>query len=459
MLAGLALLGALAIAPPASARRLPHRHGGRVQLAWPYNSHRGRPGTPLTRWLAKQVGPRKPRHGSRRHARIAAAVSATAAGGQVGLTAPTGQALQLIRSYAIPADDPSYDRLLNLSWTYDSAVGAAGFLAAGLRPQAEQVLDQLAALQRSDGSLDFAFDTYTGASIPLFRTGTIAWAGLAAAEYKAAYGSTRYDAFAYGVANWLLGRQVANAASSANGMLTGGPDVSWASTQHNLVAYAFLSSFAAAIDPKHDRVTFGGHTLSQAELSSFQSSYTAAAAKIAAGIDRRYVLLPDGSAYFEQGADDTVQPLDVQTLGILYLVARHRQQDAAKVRTFVDRNFALSGRSIVKSPAAASYNNSYAGAGPFTGYRPYAGPGAPDVMWTEGTIEMRVAMAALGATSSTLDQSLANWWGLTLPQGLGPLGADRTVTGNALNEYHVWPNAAAAGWTLLALADPSFLFG
>lgn len=47
-------------------------------------------------------------------------------------------------------------------------------------------------------------------------------------------------------------------------------------------------------------------------------------------------------------------------------------------------------------------------------------------------------------------------------QNLAPLGADRTITNNPYNEYHVWPTAAAGAWTVLsgaakdtAWADPT----
>jgi hypothetical protein len=64
--------------------------------------------------------------------------------------------LQLVRSFNIPTDDPSYARLLNWSWTYDSAMTAAAFVVSGYSSEAEQLLDQLAALQHTDGSIEHA---------------------------------------------------------------------------------------------------------------------------------------------------------------------------------------------------------------------------------------------------------------------------------------------------------------
>ena len=47
------------------------------------------------------------------------------------------------------------------------------------------------------------------------------------------------------------------------------------------------------------------------------------------------------------------------------------------------------------------------------------------------------------------------WWNVTRKEGVGPLGADKTITGNAYNEYHVWPTAAAGSWTVLSRATNS----
>ena len=88
--------------------------------------------------------------------------------------------------------------------------------------------------------------------------------------------------------------------------------------------------------------------------------------------------------------------------------------------------------------------------GTFSGYRPYIGKKAPDVLWFEGTAEMRFASSFLGQPTETLDASINSWWDVTRKQGLAPLGADRTITNSPYNEYHVWPTAAAGAWTVLS---------
>ncbi|MGZ4351492.1 MAG: hypothetical protein ACXVRX_13320 [Solirubrobacteraceae bacterium] len=157
---------ALAATPSATFKRKPttHRVGGRVHHAWPRS---GRPPrTALARWLARQVGPTKAqpcrRHvhdkvvkchrkrphdkvvkchrkrpprtgtplpggqlgGSKAHATSAQAfrhlgedvdpIAYAASASSSNTTTSTGSSnLLLVRSYAIPTDDPSYTRLLN----------------------------------------------------------------------------------------------------------------------------------------------------------------------------------------------------------------------------------------------------------------------------------------------------------------------------------------------------------
>jgi hypothetical protein len=418
-------------------RRTVRRHGGGVRKAWPMRGAAGRPRNALARWLAKQVGPRTPRRIAGKAAiPVAGAAAAAGAGGErvVLSTAGEGQPLQLVRSYEIPSDDPSYDRLLNVSWTYDSAVAAIGFIAAGERAQAERLLDQLSALRRSDGSLEFAWDVYTGAGAPLFRSGTMAWVGLAASTYKRVYGSTRYDSLAHAVAGWLLARRVTTQSDRAYGLLRGGPDVSWISAQHNLIAYPFLRDFG--------------------DLTG-TASYKNAAKDISKGLRARLLVSPgEGSQkWFMQGYDDDVRALDAQTLGALFLTSQNDSQ-AGKVADFLQSNFFVSGRSVAISRSTATWNATYSSPGPFQGFRPYSGAGTPDVLWMEGTAQARLVLARLGRSTAALDESLANWWRMTLPAGRGPLGADRTVTVPGLNEYHVWPTSAAASWTLLAFSRP-----
>jgi hypothetical protein len=75
-----------------------------------------------------------------------------------------------------------------------------------------------------------------------------------------------------------------------------------------------------------------------------------------------------------------------------------------------------------------------AAAGPVTGYRPYAGAGAPDVLWFEGTAQMRAAETDAGLPTATLEASLGRRERITAAGDGAPLMADRTVTVGSLGE-------------------------
>lgn len=384
---------------------------------------------PLTRWLAAQIGPvARPSGAGAGFARMQVAGE-----GPATLSAPgTSHPLRLVRSFRIPAGDPSAARLANWSWTYDSAVTAVAFTAAGDRADAATLLDQLAALQGTDGSIATAFDVATGESSGVVRSGTVAWVGLAAAAYDHRFGSTRYVAVAERAAARLL------ALRSADGLVRGGSDVSWISTQNNLLAYALLTRL--------------GHDLRASHPASAVRD-ASAARTIAAGITTGLVSTAGGT-HFIEGVADPVLPLDVQSLGAMFLRSRGQTARARKVVAFANARFSISGRSIVRSSGVATYNETYSAPGPFSGFRPYVGGGTPDVLWLEGTAQMAAAESAVGASTSALDASMRSWRRITSRSGDAPLMADRTVDAGGYGEYHVWPAAAGAAWAVLAADGP-----
>src|SRR5271167_756040 len=209
-------LSALALAATASARstQLARRVGGGVHQAWPNGGPA--PQSAVARWLALQTGPTAVKPCRRRvRGRLAlcssggsTAVHRGFRGGPAGWdsgdfaspatlglvqSVPTGSStLRLVRSFDIPNNDPSYSQFLNWSWTYDSAMSAAAFVVSGESSEAEQVLDQLSALQHQDGSIEFAFDVANGDAAVLFRAGTIASVGLAGSLFDEYNRSSRY---------------------------------------------------------------------------------------------------------------------------------------------------------------------------------------------------------------------------------------------------------------------------
>ena len=75
--------------------------------------------------------------------------------------------------------------------------------------------------------------------------------------------------------------------------------------------------------------------------------------------------------HFIQGLGDTAKALDVQALGVVYLLGRGARDDAVAVRAYAEKHFAVGDRTITTSKSPDAYNMTYAAEGPFSGFRPF----------------------------------------------------------------------------------------
>jgi hypothetical protein len=444
------------LASPTASSAAKHRIGGKVSPAWPL---KGRPpSNPLARWMAGQSGPTCPTakhsrkskakrkkclarlrhkaHPSSTRLSYASSGDPSARSSAVARTAAASSGttgLALVRSYTIPSDDPAYKRLLNWSWTYDSSIAAAAFDVTGDKAQAGQLLDQLSALQFPDGALDIAFNVSTGQGAGQYRAGTVAWLGLAAAAYDQNFKSSRYLQTEMRSAKYLLSLQ------GPNGLIRGGPDVSWVSTQHNLLAYTFLGRLSN-------------------ELGLAGLPYKLAATAIGAGIDSNLLVVDLSGPHFIQGLKDNAEPIDVQAIGAMYLAGRGQTDLARQVLARASTNFALD-LSITESSDPATYNESYEAEGTFPGFRSYSDYAiGGQVLWFDGSAMMLEATGAVGEDTGPLLKSTQRWQTVTanIP-GAPPLQANQTfVSASSGVEYHVWPSTASAAWLLLAQKAPYF---
>ena len=151
----------------------------------------------------------------------------------------------------------------------------------------------------------------------------------------------------------------------------------------------------------------------------------------------------DGArAWFRQGLGDDARPLDVQALGIQWLLGQGRRADALAVAAHADATMWVEGRAMP-------------GVGTIAGYRPYADAWGPDVLWVEGTLQMRAAKRALGLDTTVIDRSV-DLLSRVSPPGYLP-HADRDVHGNQAGDYHTWAAAGAGGWHLLSRSRSALL--
>ena len=154
---------------------------------------------------------------------------------------------RLVQSYDAPAGDPLGEQIRGRAWTYDSAVTATARAASGDLDGAGALLDVFQEIRRSDGALEGSYDLAGDYGAGPLRSGNQAWVGLAALQWRALTCSGRHDRLIAGVARWLLDHRVSERRSPGFGLVQGGPDVSWASTEHNLEARAFFAGLDATL--------------------------------------------------------------------------------------------------------------------------------------------------------------------------------------------------------------------
>ena len=181
----------------------------------------------------------------------------------------------------------SYKDASDVCYTYDQAVATVAFLAKGDVTNARRVLDALAALQNDDGSWNHAYACTTGATLAAQRyVGAVAWVVLAIANYESATGDTvTYNVMGQRALNWVVLWQQADGGING-GMDANGVPIPWASTEHNEDSYGALGHFAYASW--------------QSGVKSFLDNTTWNA----------------GGQRWNQGRNDTLDPLDVNPLGV-----------------------------------------------------------------------------------------------------------------------------------------------
>lgn len=417
--------GVAPLARSSASRRVAPRRGGTVRAAWPHRGSARPPRLRLARWLARQTGPVTI---ARRRTRIGS-TKTPATGEPRAVAAATSDKLLLVRSFDIPKSDASYAALTNFSWTYDNALAVFAFISNGDKSNATQLLDQLAALQRTDGSLDFAYDVASGAGAGQARAGSLAWVGLAAAAYKRRYNTARYDPLIGGILDYVL------ALRTSDGLVRGGTDVGWVSTQHNLLTVEMLRDLADQLGSSPSKKV-GSWT--GAQLNTIQGTMGNA-------ILSKLLVQRGALASFRAGVGDDAIPIDVQALGAMYLDLRGDARDTQVA------NYVLQAGFFVGTRAAAD------GKGLVSGYRPYLDATSPDVIWSEGTLESQLAFKRLGVISLSTTLSVASLSLTSLSGTVGPIAADRTSE-SRWGEFHTWSASAPASWLLVLNSGSSLLY-
>jgi len=355
----------------------------------------------------------------------AAAAALTAARTHAASTAEP--AIALLASFQPPAGAAGASLVQDRAWTYDSALAVIAYSTAGQRKRAGDLLAQLSELQNPDGSLDGSYSLMGGAGDKVIRGGVIAWTAAAATRYRDSACSGRYDRLLRDTVRWLLNNRDTQSGSLSYGMVLGGPGMDSIAAEHNLVASA---AFAHAIDETNG--SSRGCKLPLRGLSRRQ--LTRADQLLDAAINRTLLVRDDAGQVtaIRQGPEDDAIALDAQAYGALWLIRHGRLADARRVIANADR-LMLTARPDGK-----------------IGYKPFAEAWGPDVLWTEGTLQMAFAKIRLGQRPGKLLRNVRTWAATKKPRML--LHADRDDVGSAAGDYHRWPAAAPEAWMVLAQA-------
>ena len=117
----------------------------------------------------------------------------------------------------------------------------------------------------------------------------------------------------------------------------------------------------------------------------------------------------------------------------------------------------------MKSSDQEHYNQSYSDSRSFTGFKPYSDrtpdyTGAPDIIWTEGTLGYASLALVLGEEAEAkkyVDECIA------LQNCSGSTGGVIYVTETYASlpwEFHVWESVVSSSWLYLLIKNPDVLF-
>lgn len=304
--------------------------------------------------------------------------------------APSG----LIDSYVEDGNDYSY--------TYDNALAALAFISSGDFDSARRVLDAINALVPTpEGGYVHRYLAATGEPLGTLYTGPNCYLLQAMNLYFKESGDGRYNATAQRIGNFLLTQQ------APDGGLYGGPGFGWKSAEHNCAAMPALHNLGKL-----------QNILLYMEKAALVGNFLRTECW-------------NGTRFY-QGENDSTVITDVQALGALALGA------AYKNGAYWIRKKTLTMRTYEARKKVTGFD-----------FDP-----DKDTVWTEGTLQMALAYAAVGdvnaygnykAQAEKLARPSGAFWVVSNPG---------TIGGEILPR---WQAVAPTAWYILAANQDNFL--
>lgn len=377
-------------------------------------------------------------------------------------------------SFLIPEGDPQYSKegnsangaygymLNSRCWSYDVGLALLVFTTSGDWDIVDEMLHRLKEDQNADGSWNFSYDIYIGKLFHDYvRTGAIGWVvwGICYAIME----KGTFDDESYGwkemlkkAGEWILSRQVTDTNDPRYGLLRGGygvydneynyteTEIEWCSVEHQCSTLQALEGCSLVLKDK---------------------KYKDAAELVRDQLYLKCFDIENGRFFqgINGGKKDVAWALDCTTwAGMLIFSVVH--SDTAKRCLETARNVYLTeNKPLVVSNESDYYNMAYSSERTYSGFMPYSDrtadyAGAPDIMWTEGTLGYAGLALVLGEVDEArkyVDECIAlqNCDGCTG-------GVLYTTATYAMMpwEFHVWESVVSSAWLYLIINNPDVLF-
>ncbi|PIQ81485.1 MAG: hypothetical protein COV76_08730, partial [Candidatus Omnitrophica bacterium CG11_big_fil_rev_8_21_14_0_20_64_10] len=328
--------------------------------------------------------------------------------------AASGPAAGLLDAWEVSSGHPLEAGLADRAFIYDQAVAVFALLLNGEAADealARSILQGLADLENGTGRLGFAYASGPqGVEVSAVYSGSLAWVGYAAALYDLMTGDNTFRSMAIRIADQLIGFMDPTTGLIRGGLNENGNPFPWASTEHNVDAYLFLSELASLTG---------------------EARFRDAAQTVALGI---LTHLWTGEHFF-QGYQDDLIVLDAQALGGLFLVMINELDDAQVVRDFIDTRFE---RTVNVSGT------------PVTGYAPYQ-DAVFDQIWTEGSLIVAALDRSLGrdAEADQITAAMENFRASSGGLNYTSAQVNANINGIGSVVFPALPHVGATGWVFL----------
>ncbi len=377
---------------------------------------------------------------------------------------------RLPASFLIPTDDPQYDKdgskalhkygyCLNArTWAYDVGLALLVFTTSGDYDICKEMLNRMKYEQNSDGSFNFSYDIYIGQLFEGYvRTGAMGWLVWGMCYYTLESGDRSYVKMIQKGGEWMIGRQITDTNDPRYGLMTGGIGA------YNMSDYSYKDVEIEWCSVEHQ--CSGLQALEGCSLVLKNRKYKEAAELIR---DQLYLKCYDkenGRFYqgINSGVPDGAWALDCTTwAGSLIFSVVNKECSQACIKTAAEV-YLTKGKSIVQSSDQEYYNQTYSSSSTFSGFKPYSDKtpdyeGAPDIVWTEGTLGYSLLAFILGQYDECkkyVDEVIA------IQNCNNCTGGVIYTTGTIASlpwEFHVWESVVSSSWLYLMIKNPKVLF-